>query len=340
MNLNEVLNFVNFVTNKEKSGGTLTPEQYNVLLEAVSADFFRKEYEEAKKLSLAQNVRLGSVIFKSGALTVFRERETGVTVTAGAIDVSALAETYVYWISMITTYESVRRAVEFVSDVELEDRLTNLLAKPLEYHPAAIDNGDEILVYPGDITSVDFTYLRMPTRPIYSWVQDAYDRGRYLTEDYYTLTVTADVNPTNEETHQITVAYDGGAAVTICDYTALTADGLTKQVLAQKMAESVNNSYLTTGYFASVGVEEFTIYLNSSVGVAADYVVAEAGTGMASFTAGSPLIDGTDGSVEIEFNEIYHIQIAQEVLARIGVSLNKQELEAYIERARVADKIV
>ena len=340
MNLSEILSLCNYVANKEKLGNTLTPEQYNILLEAVNTDFFRKEYEAAQKLALQLNVRLGSVVFKSGALTAFRERETGVTVTAGAITISDLAETYVYWISMVTTYESVRRPVEFVSDVELEDRLTNLLAKQLEYNPAAIDNGDTILIYPGDITSVDFTYLRMPTQPVYSWIQDAYDRGRYLAEDYYTLTVTADVNPTNTQTHQITVNYAGAGAVTICDYTALTADGLTKQVLAQKMAESVNNKYLTTGYFASVGVEEFTIYYNSSVGVNTDYVVAEAGSGTASFTAATPLGNGASGSTELEWNEAYHVQLAGEILSRIGISLKDQQVEAYVERARADSKIV
>ena len=340
MTLSELLSFVNFVANKEKSGNTLIPEQYNILLEAVNLDFFRKEYEEAKKLALQLNVRLGSVIFKSGALTVFRERETGVTVTAGAITVSDLAQTYVYWISMITTYESVRRPVEFVSDVELEDRLTNLLAKPIEYYPAAIDNGDKILIYPGDITTVDFTYLRMPAQPVYSWIQDAYDRGRYLEADFYTLTITADANPTNTQTHGFTINYNAEGAVQICNYTATTADGLTKQVLAQKMAESVNDSYLTTGYFASVGVEEFTIYLNSSVGANTDYVVVETGTGAASFTAGSPLEDGTGGSTELEWNEAYHVQLAQEVLSRIGVSLGKPQLEAYVERQRQEDKVV
>ena len=339
MNLNEILSLCNYVANKEKLGNTLTPEQYNILLEAVNTDFFRKEYEAAQKLAMQLNVRLGSVIFKSGALTTFRERETGVTVTSGEITISDLAATYVYWISMVTTYESVRRPVEFVSDVELEDRLTNLLAKQLEYHPAAIDNGDTILIYPGDITSVDFTYLRMPTQPVYSWIQDAYDRGRYLAESFYTKTATIDAAPDDGDVHEITVAYSGGAAVTICSYTAATADGLTAQVLAQKMAESVNNLYLTTGYFASVGSDAFTIYLNSSVGVKADYVIAEVDAGL-NFTIASPIDDGTGGSVELEWGETYHVQLAGEILSRIGISLKDQQVEAYVERARADSKIV
>ncbi len=85
MNLSEILSLCNYVANKEKLGNTLTPEQYNILLEAVNTDFFRKEYEAAQKLALQLNVRLGSVIFKSGALTAFRKRETGVTVTSGEL---------------------------------------------------------------------------------------------------------------------------------------------------------------------------------------------------------------------------------------------------------------
>jgi hypothetical protein len=228
MNLSEILSLCNYVANKEKLGNTLTPEQYNILLEAVNADFFRKEYEDAQKIAFTQGVRLGSVIFKSGALRGFRYKEDDVTVTAGVITVSALAETYVYWISMMATYNGARRGVEFVSDVELEDRLTNLLAKPIEYFPAAIDNGSEILVYPADITAVDFVYLKMPTQPVYAWTQDAYDR---------------------------------------------------------------------------------TIY--------------------------SP-----EGSTELEWAEIYHPQIVQEILSRIGISLKSEQLQAYVERARADSKIV
>jgi len=340
MNLSEILSLCNYVANKEKLGNTLTPEQYNILLEAVNTDFFRKEYEAAQKLALQLNVRLGSVIFKSGALTVFRERQTGVTVTAGVITISDLVEIYVYWISMVTTYESVRRPVEFVSDVELEDRLTNLLAKQLEYHPAAIDNGDTILIYPGDITSVDFTYLRMPAQPVYSWIQDAYDRGRYLAEDYYTMDISIDAIPLNDKVHSVTVAYDGGAVNTIGTYTSATADGLSKQILAQKMAESINNTYLTYGYFASVGSEAITVYYNSSVGVAADYATLAAGDGAANFTVPATLSDGANGSTELEWNSAYHVQLAGEILSRIGISLKDQQVEAYVERARADSKVV
>ena len=336
MNLNEILSLCNYVANKEKLGNTLTPEQYNMLLEAVNADFFRKEYEEAQKLALNLNVRLGSVIFKSGALTAFRKRETGVTVTSGEITISDLAETYVYWISMVTTYESVRRPVEFVSDVELEDRLTNLLAKQLEYNPAAIDNGDTILIYPGDITSVDFTYLRMPTQPVYSWIQDAYDRGRYLAADYYTMDIPCAAT-TIGFVHDVTVNYDGGGANTIGSFTATT---IVAQDLAQGLAEAINNTYLTYGYFASVGVESVTVYYNSAVGSAADYATLAAGSGDANITVPAALSDGTNGSVELEWNAAYHVQLTGEILGRIGISLKDQQVEAYVERARADSKVV
>ena len=42
MTLEEVLDFCNYVANKEKLGNTLTTRQFNNLLEAVNIDFFRK----------------------------------------------------------------------------------------------------------------------------------------------------------------------------------------------------------------------------------------------------------------------------------------------------------
>jgi len=228
VNLSEILSLCNYVANKEKLGNTLTPEQYNILLEAVNVDFFRKEYEDAQKLALAQNVRIGSVIFKSGALKVFRCKDDAKAVATGVLTVSDLTKTYAYWVSMTTTYNGAKRGIELISDAELEDRLTNLLNKPIEYFPVAIDNGDKILIYPTDVTPVDFTYLRMPTQPIYAWTQDAYDRAIYSSAE----------------------------------------------------------------------------------------------------------------STELEFAEIYHPQIVQELLSRIGVSLKAEQVQAYAERAKAENKIV
>jgi len=343
VNLSEILSLCNYVANKEKLGNTLTPEQYNILLEAVNVDFFRKEYEEAQKISLAQNVNIGSVIFKSGALKVFRYKDDGVIATTGVITVSDLTKTYTYWVSMTTTYNGAKQGIELISDAELEDRLINLLNKPIEYFPVAIDNGDEILIYPTDVTPVDFTYLRMPVQPVYAWVQDAYDRARYLTPYFYTKTATIGAAPDADDVHQITVNYNTEGAVTICDYKAIAADGLTKQVLAQKMAESVNDLYSSTGYFASVGTEEFTIYLSSSTlptdAEKAKYVIAGV-DGSDNFTIATPIDIGTGGSTELEFTEIYHPQIVQELLSRIGVSLKAEQVQAYAERAKAENKIV
>jgi len=111
-----------------------------------------------------------------------------------------------------------------------------------------------------------------------------------------------------------------------------TATTTVAQDLAQGLAEAINNTYLTYGYFASVGVESVTVYYNSSVGSASDYAALAAGTGAANITVPATLSDGTGGSVELEWSETYHIQICSLILEKIGVSLKAEQLQAYVER--------
>jgi len=136
--------------------------------------------------------------------------------------------------------------------------------------------------------------------------------------------------------HDVTVNYDGGGANTIGSFTATT---IVAQDLAQGLAEAINNTYLTYGYFASVGVESVTVYYNSAVGVNTNYVIGKVDVGD-NITVPATLSDGTNGSEELEWNTAYHVQLAGEILARIGISLKDQQVEAYVERARADSKVV
>ena len=40
MNLHEILQFINYVCNKEETGNTLTPIQYNIILKTVNIKLF------------------------------------------------------------------------------------------------------------------------------------------------------------------------------------------------------------------------------------------------------------------------------------------------------------
>jgi len=177
---------------------------------------------------------------------------------------------------------------------------------------------------------IEMHYIKQPATPAYVWVLDAYDRPRYLAADFYTLTVTTSAT-TIGFTHGITVNYNAEGVVSICNFTATT---ISAQDLAQGMAESVNELHETTGYFASVGTNEFTIYLNSSVGANTDYVVAETGTGVANFVAATPLEDGTGGSVEFEWDEIEHTDIIRLIIGYTGINIKDSLVIQAIEREK------
>src|ERR1035437_1158106 len=76
---------------------------------------------------------------------------------------------YAYWLSLVTNYNSKTKSIDIITDQELDERRSNSLSLPLDQYPAAIINNNLINIYPNDITSAEFTYLRKPVTPIYDY---------------------------------------------------------------------------------------------------------------------------------------------------------------------------
>ena len=87
---------------------------------------------------------------------------------------------YAYWLSLVTNYNSKTKSIDIITDQELDERRSNSLSLPLDQYPAAIINNNLINIYPNDITSAEFTYLRKPVTPIYDYYIDTNANEIYL----------------------------------------------------------------------------------------------------------------------------------------------------------------
>ena len=146
---------------------------------------------------------------------------------------------------MMTTYNGAYRRIDIVTDTDIANRRSNLLAKPLKEFPAAVINGSTINVYPQDITSAEFTYLKQPNTPVYDYYIDVYKNLVYLPSG---------------ATHTLLSGETGSAGQTSGVVTSLT--------------------------------------------------------------------------VELEWNELYHITFAGEVLQRVGINLKDEQLMQYANQVK------
>ena len=243
MTLDVLLKYINYISTKENTGSTLKPTEFNTILESVNVDLFNKLVLDAQLYALQSKMPLSKAIYEFKALRDFRRSST-ISFTTGSYALSGLTD-YGYWLAMISNYNGSMTKIDIITDDELEERRSNLLSKSLSDYPAAVINNKTIYVYPSNITSADFTYLKIPTKPVY---------------DYYT------------NQYQIRIYLNPG-----------------------------DSHLLTSGEIGSAGQ-----------------------------TSGTTV---TSNTVELEYNQLYHIDFAVQILQRVGVNLKDVQLKEYIKEA-------
>lgn len=241
MTLNQILKYVNYICQKENSGSTLKPNQLNFILPASSVNMFNRKVQEAQMLAIQSKIPFNKTLYEHVALREFHVLEN-ITITAGSFDMATLSNSYAYWLSMITLYNGTHREIEILTDKDLTDRRTNLLAPQLEDYPGAMILGNIIKVFPTNITSAEFVFMKNPVTPVF---------------DYY---------------------YDA----------------------------NFNLIYLAVG---------------------TSHLLATGEVGSAGQTAGTTV---TSNTVELDWNQLWHIEFCNEVLQKVGINLKDVQIEQYV----------
>lgn len=194
MTLQEILDLINYVANKEQSGNTLSIPQYNNLLKTVNIDYFKLKY------GLPEDYRVGMPLARQAwentqAITDALRRfkvimgSPNAQMTVSNNGIAVLPTDYVH-VSSIRYIQNVNntscghkeyiRTVEVITDDQLSDRLSNNVKKPSYRYPVAVFYNSYVQFYPKDLHAVDFTYLRLPLTPYYDFYMDTNDNVVYL----------------------------------------------------------------------------------------------------------------------------------------------------------------
>jgi hypothetical protein len=195
MNLNELYSYISFIANKEQSGSTFSPQEYNTNLRAINLDWFRNKYglpeeympgrpipKEAWEITqkITDDLHKFKVAMGINGVPPMYVNQYGV---------ASIPSDYVHcssWMYRIITndgncsYTKDYSAGEVIRDNQIPDRLSDANKMPTKYNPVCVFYSDFIQFYPEDLGSVNFTYLRFPLTPVYDYYIDANYNTIYL----------------------------------------------------------------------------------------------------------------------------------------------------------------
>jgi len=192
INVDELKQFLDYITNKEQSGNTMNPVQYNMLLRRGMEDQYSWLYGSYQ--SYLEDHPYPKVAYEQTQLVkdflrIFKETES---ISVDAQGKMIIPDNYNHYTNIDFLYKKnnpttkkvdiKRIGVEIIDDDKFTGRIN---------HPIKIVRKDRLVIgnfhntyveyYPNDIASVDFTYLRNPVAPLWAYtiVSDVaiYDPG-------------------------------------------------------------------------------------------------------------------------------------------------------------------
>ena len=175
MTLQEIKRYIDAVLNKEASGNSLSPQEFNIFLEAEIFNFV-KENVFAYRQFVNTGAPLDDVIL-SGLLFDALQKKTTATLSSGYFTVP----TDMFFMNDVYgTYNATQKKIELVSPEEVSRRTANLLSKPIAYYPVAYIVGTSCYVFPSNMTGLNVSYIAKPTIPVYDYYVDANYKIQYL----------------------------------------------------------------------------------------------------------------------------------------------------------------
>jgi len=168
----QILGLINYIANKEQSGKTLKPEQYNLLLPADCIKFAqlqRKEYEKTQEVT--------------NAIKHLKVSDSNLTVNAGT-GIASVPTNYEYG-GQLWYNDSVpqRRKIDLVTDAEFNLRMGSPLRKATVKKPFGKLVGSSLYFEPKSLGSnVKFSYLKVHTTPVLDYYIDTNDIAIYFSD--------------------------------------------------------------------------------------------------------------------------------------------------------------
>lgn len=180
INVDELKQFLDYITNKEQSGNTMTPDQYNMLLRRGMEDQYSWLYGLYQ--SYIEGNPYPKVAYEQTQLVKDFLRIFKVTtpISVDAQGKMIIPDNYNHYTNIDFLYrknnlttkkvDTKRIGVEIIDDDKFTSRIN---------HPIKVVRKDRLIIgnfhntyvqyYPIDIGSVEFTYLRNPVSPLWAY---------------------------------------------------------------------------------------------------------------------------------------------------------------------------
>ena len=330
MNVQELNTLVQLILNKETSGETMKPAQYNVALLQAIYEWYNKEYDQLLQAQVAApdasylNIEVGAKL----------ERYVE------EITQTELILTGKMWLPGDYQYPLALMAQTSGSDIKYVDLIThqrfnrmrgNSLIRPTNEYINAALYGDYIRFLPSTTKEVELTYLRKPKRPFYGVetavgdVQDHIAQTETLSSNTVTLS-----SLTNIGSLKLWIDKTGaGPDYIMADYSFDSTESLTN--VAYGIASEINRRINEHGMSATSSGAVITVYAEAGTGTAPNtvYDLKKSETNIVA-TFGANFTGGLAGSTPIDVDDVYHTEIAMRVLGYLGVSLREAQILEYV----------
>jgi len=154
MTVNEIKNIVTSIVSSERTGYTLSPEDFNLYLQKANFELFNQSLKNWESKQVITDI-----------LYPFKVK-ADLTFTAGvATRPVDYARHSAAWYDDGATIVPV----EVVTDAELPDRINNAITAPTAAYPIIYFLNEKINILPISITTgVDLLYIKKPTVPVYA----------------------------------------------------------------------------------------------------------------------------------------------------------------------------
>lgn len=186
ISVNEVKQYSDYISNKEQSGNSITPEQFNLLLRRGLDDLFKQRY------GLPEEYQPGMPLPRMAyEVTQKMKDDLRMCKVTDSFSVDSkgqmlLPEDYVHYTRLTYVYYQNNKeagkpderfvGIEVIDDDKWDSRRT---------HPVKIPNKKKIIIgnfnsdniefYPRDLGKVEMAYLRYPQTPVWAFTVDAED---------------------------------------------------------------------------------------------------------------------------------------------------------------------
>jgi hypothetical protein len=169
MKLSEAKIYLETILNKHSSGNTLSPKEYNSLLEAHIFSFVQNAILEQRRYVL-QGTPMDDAVYTSLLLNSL-QKAVSPSLSSGTFPLPADYLSIVdMWAFMLS---GSMKKLELISPEEYGKRISNQLSKPISYYPVAYLLGGSMYYYPTNISSITLNYFSKPDVPLFDYYIDA-----------------------------------------------------------------------------------------------------------------------------------------------------------------------